>query len=72
MLPDTLPANPSDSFLPAGLYAVFALLSAGGGYWIVASHRSRRAGWIVAGATLAFFLLLFAGLKLLLGSGELG
>lgn len=70
MLLDTLPTNPSDSFLPAVLFALFALLSAGGGYWVLATHKSRRAGWIFVALTLVFFVLLFAGLKLLLGGGS--
>lgn len=72
MLLDSLPTNPSDSYLPAGLFVIFAVLAAGGGYWIVwivAGHRNRRAAGWVAVLTLLVFALLFVGLKALLESG---
>lgn len=68
MLLATLSTAPSDPYLPAALFAIFALLAALGGFWIVASHKSRRAGWITGGMILLFFALLFVGMKLLLGA----
>ncbi|MEM7048416.1 MAG: hypothetical protein AAF604_02105 [Acidobacteriota bacterium] len=40
------------------LFVLFALMSAGGGYWIGARFRSRAMGALVAGLTLAFFVAL--------------
>jgi hypothetical protein len=71
MLLATPALAPDDSYLPAALFAVFALLAALGGFWIVASHRSRRAGWVTGGVILVFFALLFVGMKLLLGADGL-
>jgi hypothetical protein len=59
-----------EGWLPGPLFAGFALLAAGGAFWIVFSHRGRRAGGIAVLLTCAVFLLLFAVLKLALAPGE--
>jgi hypothetical protein len=54
---------------PNLVFALFALLAAGGAYWIVAGWRGRLAGLAAAAATLVFFAALFAGMTALLRSG---
>jgi len=56
-------------FLPALLFALFALLSGAGVYLIVAHHRGRTAALVGAGLTLLFFAALVAGLFALLREG---
>ncbi|HEY0515011.1 MAG TPA: hypothetical protein VGH73_24160 [Thermoanaerobaculia bacterium] len=46
----------SEMWLPIGLFCLFALLSAIGAYLVTAHFRSRRAGIVVAGLTLLFFV----------------
>jgi hypothetical protein len=55
--------------LPLTLYVLFAFLSVVGAYLAAAHVRDRTAGMWAALATLLFFVLLAAGLFLLLRSG---
>lgn len=59
------------SYLPFILFLVFTVLAAGGGFWIVASHKGRRAGWVAFGVILVSFVLLFAWMRSLLLAGGL-
>ena len=52
--------------IPTILFALFALFSAVGAYFLTAQTRGRNAGIVAAVCTLLFFVLLFAGLLLLL------
>lgn len=52
--------------IPSILFALFALFSAGGAYFLTAQTRGRTAGIVAALLTLFFFALLFAGLLFLL------
>jgi hypothetical protein len=59
------------SYLAFILFLVFAVLAAAGGFWIVASHKGRRAGWLAGGAIFVSFVLLFAWMRSLLAAGGL-
>lgn len=52
--------------VPSLLFALFALFSAGGAYFLTAQTRGRNAGIVAALLTLFFFALLFVGLLLLM------
>ena len=52
--------------IPSILFALFALFSAAGAYFLIAQARGRAAGIVAALLTLSFFALLFAGLLLVL------
>ncbi|MFP5285178.1 MAG: hypothetical protein ACLGI9_05520 [Thermoanaerobaculia bacterium] len=52
--------------IPSILFALFALFSAAGAYFLTAQTRGRSAGIVAALLTLFFFALLFAGLLFLL------
>jgi hypothetical protein len=55
--------------LPVLLFVVFTLLATAGAYWIGAGFRSRRVGWMAAGATLLFFVGLWGFLVWLVRMG---
>lgn len=59
------------SYLPFILFLVFAVLAAAGGFWIVASHKGRKAAWLTGGAIFVSFVLLFAWMRSLLIAGGL-
>lgn len=52
--------------VPTILFALFALFSAAGAYFLTAQTRGRNAGIVAALLTFVFFALLFAGLLFLL------
>lgn len=52
--------------VPSILFALFALFSAGGAYFLTAQTRGRNAGIVAALLTLFFFALLFVGLLFLM------
>ncbi|MFL6292300.1 MAG: hypothetical protein ACJ759_15510 [Thermoanaerobaculia bacterium] len=52
--------------VPSLLFALFALFSAAGAYFLTAQTRGRNAGIVAALLTLFFFALLFVGLLLLM------
>ena len=52
--------------VPTLLFALFALFSAAGAYFLTAQTRGRTAGIVAALLTLFFFALLFTGLLFLL------
>lgn len=52
--------------IPSILFALFALFSAAGAYFLAAQTRGRTAGIVAALLTFFFFAVLFAGLLLLL------
>jgi hypothetical protein len=51
------------------LYLLFAGLSAGGTYWIVAHYRSRQAGLLSGFLMLLFFVLLYLFVLVILPEG---
>lgn len=57
--------------IPSILFALFALFSAGGAYFLTAQARGRTAGIVAALLTLFFFALLFTGLLFVLPPGGL-
>lgn len=67
----TLFTDANGSYLAFILFLAFAVLAAAGGFWIVASHRGRRAGWMVGGVIFVTFVLLFAWMRSLLVAGGL-
>jgi hypothetical protein len=52
--------------VPSILFALFALFSAAGAYFLTAQTRGRSAGIVAALLTLFFFALLFAALLFLM------
>lgn len=54
-------------WLPSLLFTLFAVFSAIGVYLIVAHHKGRRAGILMALATVLFYVALFAGVLSLIG-----
>ena len=52
--------------VPSILFALFALFSAAGAYFLTAQTRGRNAGIVAALLTLFFFALLFVGLLFLM------
>jgi amino acid transporter len=52
--------------IPTLLFALFALFSAGGAYFLTAQTHGRNAGIVAALLTFLFFVLLFMGLLFLL------
>ncbi|MEA2560242.1 MAG: hypothetical protein QOH06_1746 [Acidobacteriota bacterium] len=52
--------------VPTILFALFALFSAAGAYFLTAQTRGRTAGIVAALLTIFFFALIFAGLLYLL------
>lgn len=52
--------------IPTVLFALFALFSSAGAYFLTAQTRGRDAGIVAALVTLSFFALVFAGLLVLL------
>lgn len=52
--------------VPSILFALFALFSAAGAYFLTAQTRGRTAGVVAALLTLFFFALLFVGLLFLM------
>ena len=52
--------------IPTLLFALFALFSAAGAYFLTAQTRGRTAGIVAALLTIFFFGLIFAGLLYLL------
>ena len=52
--------------VPSILFALFALFSAAGAYFLTAQTRGRTAGIVAALLTLFFFALLFTGLLFLM------
>ncbi|HVG10204.1 MAG TPA: hypothetical protein VNM67_21045 [Thermoanaerobaculia bacterium] len=52
--------------VPTLLFALFALFSAAGAYFLTAQTRGRTAGIVAALLTIFFFALVFAGLLYLL------
>lgn len=57
--------------IPTILFALFALFSAVGAYFLAAHNRSRTAGIVAALLTLLFFAVLFLGLLVLMPEGTL-
>lgn len=52
--------------IPSILFALFALFSAAGAYFLTAQTRGRNAGIVAALLTLFFFALLFVGMLFLM------
>ena len=61
----------ADFLIPSILFALFALFSAVGAYFLAAHNRSRTAGIVAALLTLFSFAALFLGLLVLLPEGTL-
>ena len=56
----------AEFIIPSILFALFALFSAVGAYFLAAHNRSRTAGIVAALLTLFFFAVLFLGLLVLM------
>ncbi len=54
--------------VPSILFALFALFSAAGAYFLTAQTRGRNAGIVAALLTLFFFALLFVGMLFLMSA----